>query len=58
MVSSMKAYPFSSNVWPVESKKGELKKKKVVYMYIYFTDTYSIMYNEGVLTFQRYNFVV
>lgn len=46
MVSSMKAYPFSSNVWPVESKKGELKKKKVVYMYIYFTDTYSIMYNE------------
>lgn len=54
----MKAYTFSSNVWPFKSKKEELKKKKVGCIYIYFTDPYFIMSNERILTFQRFNFIV
>lgn len=55
-VSSMKAYTFSSNVWPFKSKKEELKKK-VGCVYIFYRYIFYYV-NEGILTFQRFNFIV
>lgn len=34
------------------------QKKRKLDVCIYFTDTYFIMSNEGILTFQRFNFIV